>query len=121
MRAKQTGPAWAVKALAGALPLLTAALLLTACAGGWVNPNKTPAEMKADEAACNTQAEEDTLARSGRARADYGAPPGGPTAGSFGRSPMEMHDRDAATQDFRSGFDVCMESKGYTRGKPAQP
>ena len=119
MRAKQSGPAGTVKALGLLLAATAAFPLLSGCAGAWVNPGKTPADTKADEAACSREAEEDSLARAGRPRADY-APPGGPTAGNLGRSPMEMRDRDAVAQDFNGGVERCMEAKGYTRGKPGK-
>ena len=126
MRAKQTGPAGTVKGSLGTvmqgrlrallLPLALGAAL-SGCAGGWSNPSKTPDEVRADEAQCNQEADEDSRLRAGASRADR-APPGAPTAGSLGPSPMEMRDRDRVTQDFRSGYDSCMESKGYTKGNP---
>jgi hypothetical protein len=116
MGGKQTGPGWTVKALA---PAGTVLFLLAACSGaGWTQAGKSAADLDADRAACDRLAEEDALSRAGRQRADYGAPPGGPTAGSYGRSPMEMRDREVTAQDFRSTFDRCMEGKGYTRGTP---
>ena len=126
MSAKQTGPAGTVKAPVGPpgkslrviVMTLSAAALLSGCASGWSHPSKTPEEARADDTQCNQEAETDSLLRAGRPRGDFGAVPGGPTAGSLGPSPMEMKDRDRVTQDFHSGYDSCMESKGYTRGKP---
>jgi hypothetical protein len=119
MRAKQTGPAGTVKALRLLIAAAMALSLLSGCASPWVNSSKTAAEAQADEAACSREAEEDSLARAGKPRADY-APPGGPTAGNLGRSPMEMRDRDAVSRDFNGGVDRCMEAKGYTHGKPGK-
>lgn len=123
MNAKQTGPAGTVKAPFGNVALhrvlaLAVAAMLAGCAGAWTNPSKTPEEARADETQCSQEAEQDSLLRAGRTRADFGAPPGGPTAGNLGPSPMQMKERDSVTRDFRSGMDICMESKGYTRGKP---
>ena len=120
MSAKQTGPGRTVKGLALILVAAQALFALAGCAGGWTNPDKSAAEMRADENACNKDSEEDALQRSGRQRSDYGAPPSGPTAGNLGPSPMAMKDRDATTQDFRSSYDQCMGSKGYTRGASAK-
>mgnify|MGYP006272160885 CR=1 FL=1 len=121
MQAKQTGPAGAVKAPwhAALRGMLAAAALglLTSCASAWTHPSKTPEEQRADEAQCNQEAEQDSRLRAGAAFADR-APPGGPTAGNLGPSPMEMRDRERVTQDFHGGMDACMESKGYTKGKP---
>jgi hypothetical protein len=123
MNAKQTGPAGTVKTpfgtavLRGAIALAVAAML-AGCAGSWSHPSKTPEEARADETQCSQEAEQDSLLRAGRTRSEFGAPPGAPTAGSLGPSPMQMKDRDSVTQDFRSGMDICMESKGYTKGKP---
>ena len=97
--------------------MVTALTALAALAGcsvtEWTNPKKTAAETRADIAACNQLGEEDALERSGTPRADS-APPGGPRPGLQGTSPMEMHDQHAAARDFRTSFDSCMESKGYT-------
>jgi hypothetical protein len=126
MNAKQTGPAGTVKGSLGHVGLRRAVALslalalgaaLSGCAGGWTHPSKTLDEVRADEAQCNQEAEDDSRLRAGASRADR-APPGGPTAGSLGPSPMEMRDRDRVTQDFHNGYDACMESKGYTKGKP---
>ncbi|TAL00545.1 MAG: hypothetical protein EPO08_13250 [Rhodospirillaceae bacterium] len=116
---KQTGPEWAVKRF-GRLAVLAAAIILPGCSstGGWTHPDKSPAEVRADMDACDKIGEEDTLLREGRARADSG-PPGGPTAGNLGPSPMQMHDQSEATRDFHRSYDSCMESKGYTHGKSA--
>jgi hypothetical protein len=121
---KQTGPEQAVKGLnpliAGLRPLtaLAALLLVAGCATGWTQPGKTKAEIQADMDFCDKQSEEDALLRAGRSRSDYGMPPSGPTAGSYGTSPMQMHDREATAQDFRGAVDRCMEAKGYTPAKP---
>ena len=123
MQAKQTGPARMVKGRAvwerlAILAAVPCALTLAACATGWVNPSKTPAEMRADDEGCSRNAEEDALMRSGRTRADYGAPPSGPAPGGYGQTPMQMHDRDSTARDFSGAYERCMESKGYTRGSP---
>src|SRR4051812_48782548 len=99
MNAKQTGPAGTVKGFGLAQLAVGLFVCLAGCAGGWTNPSKTPQEVNADEAQCNQEAEEDSRLRAGASRVDR-APPGGPTAGSLGPSPMEMHDRDRVTQDF---------------------
>jgi hypothetical protein len=120
---KQTGPERTVKGLGrpnkaqDSLAALAVLAVLAGCAGGWTHPTKNKADMQADMDFCDKQSEEDALLRAGRSRTDYGMPPSGPTAGSYGQSPMQMHDRDATAQDFRSSFDSCMESKGYTRAK----
>jgi len=112
---KQTGPERTVKGLSrvGLVALLA---FVGGCsnASEWHNPAKSEAELHADMDICDKTGEEDALLKSGRPRADT-APPGGPTAGSFGRSPMQMHDQDATARDFHSSYDSCMESKGYTR------
>jgi len=113
---KQTGPEQAVKGQHAVTPLVLM-LLLAGCATGWAQAGKTKAEMQADMDFCDKQSEEDALQRAGRSRSDYGMPPSGPTAGGYGQTPMQMHDRDATTQDFRGAVDRCMEAKGYTRAK----
>ena len=115
---KQTGPAHPVKGL-GLLAALILAASLAGCHGGRTHPTKSAAEMKADMAECDHLSEEDALMRAGRPRGDYGLPPGAPSAGGYGPSPMEMHDRDAVVQDFRDSYDNCLSSKGYRREKPA--
>lgn len=127
MSAKQTGPHTTVKGLRpwALLPRLArgfaglSLIVLAACAADdWVNPNKTAAEVRGDQAICTQEAQQDSLSRAGRTR-DYVAPPGGPTKGNLGMSPMEMRERNAVTQDFHGNYDRCMESRGYakTNGK----
>jgi hypothetical protein len=97
---------------------MTAVAALVALAGcdttAWSNPKKTAADTKADIAACNQRGEEDALERNAMPRADT-APRGGPVPGGRGNTPMDLADHSAAARDFRSSFDNCMESKGYTR------
>ena len=113
MHCTQTGPAGSVKALGVAFALL----LLAGCAGGWVNSNRTAAEVKADERACNQEAEENTMLKSGRQPVDY-IPPGlSPPGGSMGKSPRELYDQSKSTRNFHDDYDACMESKGYTHGR----
>lgn len=120
MSAKQTGPHTTVKALWPQLARGFAALSLIVLAGcassNWVNPNKTAAEARTDDATCTQEAQEDSLSRAGRTR-EYVAAPSGPTAGNPGPSPMQMRDRNAVVQDFHGNYDRCMESKGYTQAK----
>lgn len=120
MSAKQTGPHTTVKALWPHLARGFAALSLIVLAGcassNWVNPNKTAAEARTDDATCTQEAQEDSLSRAGRTR-EYVAAPSGPTAGNPGPSPMQMRDRNAVVQDFHGNYDRCMESKGYTQAK----
>ena len=120
MSAKQTGPHTTVKALwprlAGGVAAATFVLLAGCASDGWVNPNKTAAEIRGDQQTCTQEAQQDSLSRAGRTR-DYVAAPGGPGAGNLGASPMEMRDRNAVVQDFHGNYDRCMESKGYTQGK----
>lgn len=89
--------------------------LLTGCAANdWVNPNKTAAEVRADQSICTLESQQDSLSRAGRTR-DYVAPPSAQNTAGFGTSPMEMRDRNAVVQDFHAEYDRCMESRGYTR------
>ncbi len=123
MSAKQTGPHTTVKGLrpwAGGVAGLSL-IVLSACAGpAWVNPNKTAAEVRADDASCTQEAQQDSLTRAGRTR-DYVAPPSAPMGAGqmggagLGQLPMDMRDRNAVTQDFHGQYDRCMESKGYTQ------
>jgi hypothetical protein len=87
---------------------------LAACAAGWVNSDKTPAEVKADKTTCNDEAQEDALMRSGEPRSGYGIP-AGPSGGGSAQNPMDMEHREAITNSFDQLYADCMESKGYTR------
>lgn len=121
--AKQTGPLHAVKKKQHLLHrgLLAAAglavLAVTAgCASTWHHPRKEGAEAAADERECSQRAEENTLQRAGRERADFrlGTPEPNPGM-SRGETPMQMLDRRATQDSFSRDFENCMTSKGYSK------
>ena len=124
---KQTGRRYAVKS-AGALALgiCTTAFILSGCAAdAWHNSHKTAEDVKADHKTCNAQAEDATLTRARKQRADYNPlpTPGTQPGLSRGETPVQLAERGANEKDFARQFADCMESKGYSRGidKDKQP
>ncbi len=117
--AKQTGQRYAVKP-ASVFALALTGLLLAGCADDrWVNTHKSAQEAKADEATCNARAEDATLSRNRKQRADYSPlpAPGSQTGLSRGETPLQLADRGADVKDFSKQFADCMESKGYAKGQ----
>jgi hypothetical protein len=120
--AKQTGPLRAVKKKHGFLRHgllivgLSAIAVTAGCASTWNHPRKVGAEAAADERECSQRAEENTLQRRGRERADYRLGTPDPNPGmSRGETPMQMLDRRETQDDFSRDFENCMTSKGYSK------
>lgn len=93
---------------------------LAGCANdGWVNARKSAQDVKADHEKCNAQAEDATLLRARRQRADYNpVPTPGTMPGlSRGETPVQLAERSENERGFAQQFADCMESKGYVRGK----
>ena len=108
------------------LGICSVALLLAGCADdGWRNARKSPQDVKADHEKCNAQAEDATLLRSRRQRADYNPLPAPGTQPGYyrGETPVQLADRSENERSFGQQFAECMESKGYSRGvdKDKQP
>ncbi len=121
--AKQTGRRYAVKPR-GVITLGICALILPGVLSGcadtaWYNSHKNAQEAKADIAKCNAQAEDATLSRARRQRADYNpVPTPGTMPGlSRGETPVQLAERSSNERDFGRQLEDCMESKGYSRGK----
>jgi hypothetical protein len=120
--AKQSGPLHAVKKKhrllrRGLLVVGLSAFAVTAgCASTWTHPRKAGAEAAADERECSQRAEENTLQRRGRERADYRLGTPDPNPGmSRGETPMQMLDRRETQDDFTRDFENCMTSKGFSK------
>jgi hypothetical protein len=99
---------------------MTLALMLASCAGtAWTQAGKTEAQKRTDLAACERQAESDTLG--GINRADYPLPTssGGTMPGSRTSAPLEMHDRAEVTSRYDRAVNGCMRGKGYMQGHAA--
>lgn len=118
--AKQTGRGYAVKSASMFVLGICAAALLSGCADdAWQNAHKSAQEAKADHDKCNAQAEDATLLRARRQRADYNpVPTPGTMPGlSRGETPVQLAERSSNERGFAQQFAACMESKGYSRGK----
>lgn len=120
--AKQSGPLRGVKQrILGRMTITIAGLCLGAtlvgCASPWHHPRKAGAEAAADERECAQRAEENTLQRAGRQRADYRLGTPDPNPGmSRGPTPMQMLDRRQTQDSYGRDFENCMTGKGYTKG-----
>ena len=102
---------------------------LAGCGDGpWYSSHRDSSARNADFAACNNDAQDAVLARSGQQRATYDSgmptpqpgnpiPTGQPTLG-LGETPMQLHQRVAREDQFDNSVADCMRDKGYTPNKP---